>query len=393
MRVLHIVGTINPAAGGPTEAIRMLIRYQPVGYSAELATLDDPAAPFLRDLPFPVHALGGAHKRWFAPHFLPWLRANRHRFDGVLVHGLWEYTGLGAMRAFAGRVRYVVFAHGMLDPWFKQTYPVKHLKKWIYWLGSEYWVLRRAHRVLFTTALERDLATQSFALHRWQAMVVPLGSQPPPAPREQLIAAFQQHCPGLAGRRFLLFLGRLHPKKGCDLLLRAFAEAAQNDPDLHLVMAGPDPTGWRPALEALAKEQGITARVHWPGMLQGQRKWGALAAADAFILPSHQENFGIAAVEALASGTPVLLADPVNIAPDVVAAGCGLAAPDTLAGTRDLLARWLALGPEARAAMGQRARNTFAQYYDMRRNAKAILRVFESAGVPSPQSFTSPEVR
>ncbi len=377
MRILHIVGTINPAAGGPTEAIRMLVRYAPEGYTSELATLDDPQAPFLGDLPFPVHPLGEARQRWYAPRFLPWLRTNRSRFDGVIVHGLWEYTGFGAMRAFAGHVPYMVFAHGMLDPWFKRTYPAKHLKKWLYWLPAEFWVLRRAHRVLFTTALERDLAAQSFALHHWKSMVVPLGSERPPAPREALLAAFAARCPELAGRRFLLFLGRIHPKKGCDLLVRAFAEIAAAHPDLHLVMAGPDPKNWRAELEAVLTQAGMQDRVHWPGMLQGEAKWGAFAASEAFILPSHQENFGIAAVEALASGRPVLLAEPVNIAPDVKAAGCALVEADTLEGTHKLLQRWLALSPEERESMGKRALATFESCYDMRRNTEAILHAFD----------------
>lgn len=387
MRILHIVGTINPAAGGPSEAIRMLIRYAPDGYTAELATLDDPAAPFLSDLPFPVHALGGSRKRWYSPRFVPWLRANQGHFDGVIVHGLWEYTGLGAMLAFAGRIPYVVFAHGMLDPWFRRTFPAKHAKKWLYWLPAEYWVLRRAHRVLFTTALERDLAEQSFGLHRWRSLVVPLGSEPPPAAFHELVRAFHQHCPDLAGKRFLLFLGRIHPKKGCDLLTHAFAETAAAYPDLHLVMAGPDPSSWRAELEVPLARAGVADRVHWPGMLRGEAKWGALAACEAFILPSHQENFGIAAVEALASGKPVLLADPVNIAPDVKAAGCALVQPDTLEGTRKLLQGWLALPAEQRRAMSCRALATFQQCYDMRRNTEAILRVF---GTFRQDSFPGP---
>ncbi len=379
MRILHIVGSIDPAAGGPTEAIRMLVRYAPEGYSAELVTLNNPSEPFLRDLHFPVHALGAAHKRWYSPRLLPWLRANGRRFDGVMVHGLWEYTGLAARLAFGGKLPYVVFAHGMLDPWFKKTFPLKHRKKWLYWLAAEYWVLRGAHRVLFTTALERNLAAKSFWLQKWQSMVVPLGTDPPPASREDLLRAFADRCPELAGKRFLLFLGRLHPKKGCGLLTRAFAQVAAQDPGLNLVMAGPDPNGWQEALKAELATAGMADRVHWPGMIRGEAKWGAFAASEAFILPSHQENFGIAAVEALASAKPVLLAEPVNIAPDLERAGCALVEPDTLEGTRRLLERWFVLPPPERAAMGERALATFEQQYDMRRNAATILRVFKTA--------------
>ena len=380
MRILHIVGSIDPAAGGPTEAIRMLVQHAPEGFSAELVTLNDPAEPYLRDLPCPVHALGVGRKRWYSPKLLPWLRDNRHRFDGVVVHGLWEYTGTAAMQAFSQQVPYVVFAHGMLDPYFKHSFPHKHRKKWVYWLAAEYWVLRRAHRVLFTTALERDLAAQSFFLRRWQSLVVPLGSEPPPASREVLLGAFALRCPELNGRRFLLFLGRLHPKKAPDLLTRAFAEVAASDPYLHLVMAGPDPSHWQRALEAELMNAGVADRVHWPGMLRGHAKWGAFTACEAFVLPSHQENFGIAAVEALASSKPVLLAEPVNIAPDLERAGCALVEPDTLEGTRRLLQRWIATPETERKAMRARALFTFEQNYDMRRNTERILRVFETTG-------------
>ncbi len=389
MRILHIVGSISPACGGPTEAIRMLIRYAPVGYTAEVVTLDDPDAPFLRELPFPVQGLGRTPKRWFAPALLPWLKQNRERFDGVVVHGLWEYTGLAARLALAGRLPYVVFPHGMLDPYFKHTFPRKHRKKWLYWLWAEYWVLRRAARVLFTTAEERDLAAQSFFLHRWQSMVVPLGTEPPPSDKARLQTAFKNCVPAVAGKRFLLFLGRIDPKKGCDLLLEAFAAIASQASDLHLVMAGPDPKDWTEALRAIASRAGVADRVHWPGMLRGDAKWGAFDRCDAFILPSHQENFGIAAVEALAAGKAVLLAKPVNIAPDLERAGCALVEPDTREGTLRLIERWLALPETERLAMGRRALATFQQSYDMRHNTEAILRVFETL-VPSAASPVQP---
>jgi len=355
----------------------MLIRYAPPGDTAELATLDDPAAAFLTGLPFTVHAFGSSQPRWWRPGLLRWLRRNRSRFDGVIVHGLWEYTGWAARRAFAGRLPYMVFPHGMLDPWFKRTYPAKHLKKWLYWLLSEYWTLRAATRVLFTTETERELAQHTFWPARWTPLVTPLGCEPPPEDTATLLDAFYARCPELRGKRFLLFLGRIDPKKGCDLLVQAFVTVAPIAPDLHLLMAGPDSTGWSSKLQA--ETTGVSERIHWPGMLIGDAKWGALAACEAFILPSHQENFGIAVVEALASGKPVLISDQVNIAPEIAAANCGLVAPDTLDGTKLLLARWLTMRPSERDAMGSNARNEFLAHFDMRRNAAKILGVFATA--------------
>jgi glycosyltransferase involved in cell wall biosynthesis len=269
----------------------------------------------------------------------------------------------------------------MLDPYFKRRYPLKHAKKWVYWLLVQYWVLRSATRVMFTTELERDLATKTFWLWRWDPMVVSYGADPQQQNIEALIPAFYERCPelhsGEQGQRFLLFLGRIDPKKGCDLLLGAFAAVAGRHPELHLVIAGPAAWRWREQLQAITDKAGLGDRVHWPGMLSGAAKWGAFAACDAFVLPSHQENFGIAVAEALACGRPVLISDQVNIAPEISADGCGLVEPDTLEGTIRLLERWLALDADEREAMRKQARATFAKRYDMRRNSAFILRTFE----------------
>jgi len=272
----------------------------------------------------------------------------------------------------------VVFTHGMLDPYFKHAFPLKHLKKWLYWLPVEYWVLRHADRVLFTCGVEAELATQSFWMHRWKAHVVPFGTIAPEGDADSQRAAFFQACPTVQGRRFLLFLGRIDRKKGCDLLLDAFVKVAARNPELDLVMAGPDAQGWREELVRSVPDD-IAARIHWPGMLRGDAKWGAFRAAEAFVLPSHQENFGIAVAEALACGKPVLLSDKVNIAAEIAADGAGLMETDTAAGTERLLARWTALPPAERETMAVRALECFHKRYDMRENAKATLRLFEKS--------------
>jgi glycosyltransferase involved in cell wall biosynthesis len=388
MRILHIVGSINPAAGGPTEAIRMIIHYRPPGYEAEVATLDSPDAPFLGDFPFQVHALGMRRKFWYSPKLIPWLKANRDRFDGIIVHGLWEFTGLAALIAVAGHRPFLVFTHGMLDPYFKRRYPLKHVKKWIYWVLVQYWVLRAATRVMFTTELERDLATKSFWWWRWDPMVVSYGADPQLPPIETLAPAFYERCPEIRSEdkdhRFLLFLGRIDPKKGCDLLLHAFAATAKAHPELHLIMAGPDPKGWRKELQPIIDNAGLQDRVHWPGLLQGAAKWGAFWVCDAFILPSHQENFGIAVAEALSCGRPVLISDQVNIAAEIADDGSGLVEPDTLEGTTLLLQRWLALTEDEREVLRRKALVTFDKRYDMRRNSALILRTFEHIRTPAP---------
>jgi glycosyltransferase involved in cell wall biosynthesis len=385
MRILQVIGTIDPKAGGPTDSVRALVRYLPEGYESEIVSLDDPSEAFLGDLPCVVHALGkpvGGLKAGlgYNGRLAGWLAENRDRFDGVMVNGLWQYCGYATWRAMRGRKPYVVFSHGMLDPYFKRTFRLKHMKKWVYWLLAEYWVLRGAYRVLFTTTEEAALAEESFWLHRWQGMVIPFGANRPPGDGEALREVYFGAYPEMRGRRFLLFLGRIHRKKGCDMLIRAFIRSAADDAGLHLLMAGPDQQGWSASLQKMVAEAGLTARVHWPGMLNGDVKWGAIFASEAFVLPSHQENFGIAVAEAMACGKSVLLADKVNIAAGIAARGAGLMETDTQEGTDSLLRRWITMPAAGREQMEARASAMFASDFDMQTNAETINRVFEGAG-------------
>lgn len=352
-----------------------------LGYTGEAVTLDDPMSPYLEEFNFPVHALGPTSNGYLlALKLYRWLSANYHRFDGVVVNGLWNVCGLATWLAVRGKKPYMVFSHGMLDPYFKKAFPLKHLKKWVYWVLVEYWLLRRAYRVLFTTLEESELARQSFWLHRWNGYVVPYGSSRPPAHEEALRQSYYSEFPAMRSRRFMLFLGRIHRKKGCDLLMNSFEQFAALDPDLHLVVAGPDQQGWAFELQAQMERAGLSERVHWPGMLNGAVKWGALYACEVFILPSHQENFGIAVAEALACGRAALLADKVNIAAQIAADGAGLMQADTQEGTDALVRDWILMPSEARAKMESAALETFRNRYDMEQNAITILALFSAVG-------------
>jgi len=378
LRILQIIGSMDPATGGPAESVRRIVsNYPSLGDSGEVVTLDNPDAPFLKELDIIVHPLGPhTLKDGYSSRLVPWLKENAHRFDAVIVHGLWQYHGRAVMNTFAGNKPYAVLCHGMLDPWFKRAYPLKHFKKWLYWLLVEYWVLRRAHRVIFTTNNEENFARQSFWLHHWSGKIVPYGAQVSDDNPTHLQTAFLSAMPQLKEKRFLLFLGRIHPKKGCDLLLHAFAKIALSDPDLDLVIAGPDQTGWQSELQLLSQKLKISDRVHWPGMLNGDIKWGAFYSCEAFILPSHQENFGIAVAEALACGKPVLISDKVNICDGIIADHAGLVAPDTHDGTLNLLTRWIEMGPIQREQMGANAKQCFTARFDMRVNVRQIIRMF-----------------
>jgi glycosyltransferase involved in cell wall biosynthesis len=378
MKLLHLISTVDPRGGGPIEGVRQRgLRLLEMGHQVEVACLDDPNAPHVEAFPLPVHALGptrGAYQ--YTASLRPWLRAHAGDYDTVIVNGLWQYHSFAAWQIMRELRRpYVVFTHGMLDPWFKRTYPLKHLKKWLYWPWAEYRVLRDAAAVLFTSEEERLLARQSFWLYRAREVVVSYGTQLPPQDAASLREDFLAAHPELCDKRVLLFLGRLHVKKGCDLLVEAFARVAAEEPRLHLLMAGLDQTGWASQLKARAQALGMANRITWPGMLQDNAKWGAFYSSEAFMLPSHQENFGITVAEALGCGLPVLISDKVNIWREVHAARAGLVAEDSQAGTLKNLRAWVVLPPEDRAAMGQRARALFADRFSVDRMTTSLIEV------------------
>jgi glycosyltransferase involved in cell wall biosynthesis len=363
------------------------LQLQNWGHSVELVTLDEPGAGYISDYPLPVHALGqGLSSYRYNKNLVPWLLTHAKHYDAVVINGLWQYHAFGTWRAMRQLgMPYYVFTHGMLDPWFKRTYPVKHAKKWLLWPWADYRVLRDAAAVLFTSDEERRLARQSFWLYRAREQVVAYGTSTPPPDAERLREAFYVQHPHLRGKRLLLFLGRLHEKKGCDLLVQAFAQVAANDANLHLVMAGPDDTGLQPGLAQRAETWGVANRIAWIGMVRGDAKWGAFYASEVFVLPSHQENFGISVAEALACGLPVLISDQVNIWREIEADGAGLVAPDTLAGTEALLRNWLALAPDQRQAMAARAQPSYAKRFSVQAMAQSLLDVIRNqpaAGAP-----------
>lgn len=380
MRYLHLISSLNPEGGGPAEGVLRLTEASIAqGHEVEIATLDAPDAAWPAHAPCAIHRLGpaqlGAYA--YAPKLLSWLQHNAASYEAVVVHGLWQYQGLAAWRALhAAATPYFVFTHGMLDPWFKRTYPLKHLKKLLYWPWAEYRVLRDARAVLFTCEQERLLARRSFALYQAREAISTFGSPAPGGDPRQQRDAFLRAFPQLEGRRILLFLGRIHPKKGCDLLIEAFAQACADRPEVQLVMAGPDSAGWRDELKRRAETLGVR-QLTWTGMLSGDLKWGALRAADAFILPSHQENFGIAVTEALSCGVPVLISREVNIWREIDAANAGLTAEDTLAGTVSLLRHWLQLKPLARQRMSQNGLQLFRSRFHIDAAADALVQVLQ----------------
>jgi glycosyltransferase involved in cell wall biosynthesis len=393
VRILHLIRSVNPADGGPIEGvIQSSLVWAALGHEREIVSLDHEDDPWVRACPMKVIALGiGGEKyeklkkrvTWlrygYSPRLVPWIVANCARFDAIIVNGLWNYMALGAGRALVGSgVPYIVYPHGMLDPWFRKTYPIKHVMKQLLWPFSEGRLINSARHVIFTSEEERIASRNEFWPYHPNERVLSYGTADPPAASAKQIEAFWSAFPELRDKRFILFLSRIHPKKGIDVLIQAFAKLADRERDVYLVIAGPDSFGWGAQLEVLARQLGIDNRVIWTGMLKDENKWGAFRACEAVILPSHQENFGIAVAEGMACAKPVLISNKINIWREILESGSGLVASDDLEGTVDLLNRFFRLSREARRAMGAAARACFLDKFEIHRAASELLTVIEA---------------
>ena len=393
--ILHVIRSVNPALGGPVEVVKQIsLIHREMGLNVEVATLDAPKAAWARSFPVPVHALGSGDSTTgygFSKKLVPWLTENRGKYDAVVTHGLWQFHNVGTWRALHGTdTPYFVFPHGMLDPWFKRAYPVKHFKKSVYWALRERHVLRDAKAVLFTCEEERLLAAGTFKSYACNEKVIPLGIAVPPQNIMRQRTMFFEKFPRYLEKRILLFLGRLHDKKGCEMLIEAFGKIADKaDASFHLAMAGPcEDRDYLQRLIRLAEAHCPPGSVSFPGMLSGEIKWGAFRGAEAFILPSHQENFGIAVVEALACGVPVLISNKVNIWREIAEDRAGLVQADDPAGTLALLDQWTHMPEAEREAMRKAALACFTNRFQIQKTARELFALI----APSDRTTDSPDV-
>jgi len=272
--------------------------------------------------------------------------------------------------------------HGMLDPYFQRAAgrKLKAVRNQLYWKLVEHQLFNSADGILFTCEEEKRLAQQPFHPYRpKQTAVVGLGVEQPPNYVVAMREAFIKQCPAASTQPYLLFLSRIHEKKGVEMLLTAYANLRKKILDNVLstsetpggfalpilVVAGPGsdtPYGQR-MQEIVKKTPCLQNNVLFSGMLTGLAKWGAFYGCEAFILPSHQENFGIAVVEALACKKNVLISNKINIWREIQAAGSGIVADDTLEGTQSLLRHWQELSLDEKQWRQQQAHLSFQQNF------------------------------
>lgn len=246
-----------------------------------------------------------------------WLRRHVSWFDVVHIHALFSWAALPASHwAYWKNVPYVVRPLGTLNEW-----GMTERRPWA--KAASFRLIEKRivdHAALMHYTSEQERLEAELLGVRTRAVVIPNALPPFHGPAR---GTFRSQYPQIDGRPIVLFLSRIDPKKGLDLLLHAFGTVKEQGVDAVLVVAGDAASPYASELQALGAALGLQQDVIWTGFLHGDAKNALLADSDVFVLPSHSENFGIAVAEAMAAGLPVVVSDQVAIAGDVARANAG----------------------------------------------------------------------
>jgi glycosyltransferase involved in cell wall biosynthesis len=373
MKVGLLTASASRQAGGLFGAISSLVRYmhgdccqmQVFAGRDRFSSIDRPT---WGPVPLHLHARRGPTAFSYTPQLLNSLQAAQ--LDVVHTHGLWMYPSLAA-QVWGQRCgkRWLVSPHGMLDPWAVQN------ARWKKRLADLFYERRHLRKAACLHALSKAEATafRDYGLANPIA-VIPNGVEVPQCSITASLPEWADHLP--RGCRVLLFLGRLHPKKGLLILLRAWARQLQlSSTPWILVVGGWDQNNHRAELEQLVATLGIGSSVRFVGAQFGDQKVATLSLADAFVLPSFSEGLPMAVLEAWAYGLPVLMTPACNLPEGFAAHAAIQAAPDV-----DSLAAGLKtlFGMDASALrdMGARGRTLVEDQFTWQRVAAQMTDVY-----------------
>ncbi|MFC2043237.1 glycosyltransferase [Chloroflexota bacterium] len=383
MKILHVIAALYPERGGPAkvgpEMCRALAKkgVDVSIYTTNLnisGTLDVPIDRAVVHDGVSVYyfPISGLRQYGFSLSLAEALRSCIPTFDLVHIHSLYMFhTSASAHYCRKYKVPYIIRPHGTLDPYLRRK---SRVKKGIYNLLFEKRNLDHAAAVHYTSEEEKELAHRPMHIQS-PGVVVPLGLNPEEYIKLPAPDSFRNQYPECREKFLYLFLGRLDFKKGLDLLSSAFGKIARQRGDVHLVIAGPDEAGCTKQMRMWLTGEGVLDRVTFTGMLSGKDKLAAFNDADVFVLSSYTENFGVALVEAMTCGMPVVISDRVNIWREIADAEAGLVtkcdADDVYKGMSILLN-----DRELRVKLGHNARGLVAEKYTWDKNIDLMIDIY-----------------
>jgi glycosyltransferase involved in cell wall biosynthesis len=386
VNILHVLESLSPRYGGPVSVAKALACAQAnTGHEVTVCTtnLDYPSGilcaagqggicdNLVQVFYFPVQ---------FRPLTVSWnfrafVKNHIREFDIVHVHGLYRFPPTyAAYQARKQKIPYVITPHGALDPYLYAKSSRNVLVKRLYERWFDLPNLHCAGAIHYTAEDERQRA--AFLGLRAPSFVIPNGIDWGRYVQLPARGAFRSGL-GLGDAPLVLFLGRLHPKKGLDLLVPAFETIRRRIAGAQLAIVGPENDRFGQQVRAWVAERGLTEAVHFIGHLDGADVIQAYVDADVFVLPSYTENFGMTVVEAMACALPVVISDQVNIHAEVAQSGAGLVTRCDATEVAEAVIELLA-DPERRTVLGSAGRAAAQLRYTWPNIVEALSREYAS---------------
>ncbi|MBW4636957.1 MAG: glycosyltransferase [Gloeocapsa sp. UFS-A4-WI-NPMV-4B04] len=384
MKVLHVIPSVPQVRGGTSQAVLDMVKALRVNnIDAEIATTNDNGDDLL-DVPLQKRIEYKHVPVWFFHRFSPtikpvreyafskqfthWLWSNIGNYQLVHVHALFSYLPTITMvSARSKNIPYIVTPHGLLCKWSLQQ---SAQKKQIYLKLLERANINSSQTIHFTSQQEQQEVSQLKL--ETPELVLPLGiSLPKQIPDARL--RLRQHFNIPIDEPVILFLSRLHPKKGLDYLIPALSKIAHYR--FTLILAGSGTPEYEAQLNSLITSSGLCDRTFFAGFVTGESKELLLQGSDLFVLTSHSENFAVAVLEALAVGLPVLVTPGVALAAVVQQHKLGYVTDLNVLAITNTLEHYLN-HPQAAKEMGERARKLVCEKYTWKQIASQMQQVY-----------------
>ena len=381
MKILHVISSMNPNYGGPVENIKLYCKkYQEFNTKGEVLCSDNKNSLWLKDKRLPkVYPLGPSYFNYsYNSKLYKWLEHNLKKYDFVVINGLWQYHGYATYKAcIKFKKPYFVFTHGMLDPYFNKGNPIKFIKKYIYWSFFERHILKNANKVLFTTIEEKKLARLSFKPYKCNETFIGYGIEGINKKSKSNKKNFL-HKYNLNKKKYLLYLGRFHKKKGINLLIEAFRKNIKKNKNLYLVLSGPKNNYFSYEILTQIKKYNIQDKIIITGPLKDDLKWQALSNSFALCLTSHQENFGIVIAESLSCGKPVLITDKVNTSKTIKKYKAGMVSKNNLKSISKMLSNFMLLNKKNYIKYCDNAKKCFKENYKIDKPVQNLIELIKN---------------
>jgi len=364
IKILRIIHSLNPAYGGPQNAILgSSIALSKKGFKVDIITSDNKKSNFPNSKKLKIFNIGpGIGEYGFNIKLFFWLLSNRKKYDLFIVHGLWSFYTL--VSRFLLYKRYFVFTHGQLDPFFSLNF-IKKIKKQIYWFLIEKRNLQSSKSLLLTTNEEKKQLSNTYVnTKNIQKKVVGYGIIKTPFNKKKVNTLFFKKFPALKNNKFLLFLGRFHEKKGCDILIKALHILKKKDININILLAGPN-NEYKKKIISLSNNHDLKKNIFWADTIIGDLKWGAINESSAMVLPSHGENFGVSLVEAMSCSKPVLTTSKVNIYKDILDCNAGFVSKDNSKNFSEIIEKFINLNKKKNKELSVNSLKCFNKNFNL----------------------------